>query len=90
MKVNLYGTVYRPEYEDTLLWSGELDCVPRKDDLVFPFDGWGGQRVTRVYWNLEKKPSVEIFIDDKNGEYSRQAKDLGITETKPTKTGKGR
>lgn len=77
MKVEVYAKRYRPNYEDTLVWSGDMGCVPRKGDVIFVFDGWGGVTVERVFWNLEEQ-SVELSFDDRSGEYSRKAKGLGI------------
>lgn len=85
MIVSIYATRYKPQYVDTLLWSGELECVPRIGDTIFVFDGWGGQKVTRVYWDLPAK-EVELFIDDRTGEYSRQAKINNPQKTKDTKS----
>lgn len=81
MKVNLYATTYEQIYEDTLVWSGEMDCIPRVDDIVFFFDGWGGARVSRVYWELPDNV-VELYIEDKDGEYSIHAKKIGVEEYK--------
>lgn len=72
MKVNIYATQFSPRYTDTLVWSGDMSCVPRVDDLVFFFEGWGGARVTRTYWDLEKQ-EVELFVDDRDGSYTREA-----------------
>jgi hypothetical protein len=73
MKVKVYATTFDPKYEDTLVWEGDMSCVPRKGDQVFVFDGWGGVTVERVYWELESQ-KVEIGFTDRSGEYSIEAK----------------
>lgn len=72
MKVELWAKKYRPIYIDTLIWSGKMDSVPRVGDTVFPYDGWGGVKVARVFWNLTDK-TVELSFDDRNGEYTNEA-----------------
>ena len=78
MRVEVWA-VDRSEYDSnsTCIWAGELDCIPRKGEIIFIFDGCGGVPVHHVYWTLDEKPSVEIGIDDPSGEYRKEAKKRG-------------
>lgn len=66
------NTVDRPN-ESMVVWEGDITTIPREGDTVFVFEGWGGRRAQRVYWCLESKV-VEIHIDDRTGEYAKEAK----------------
>lgn len=75
MKVAVYAKRFDPQYTDTLVWQGDMECIPRVGEMIFFFEGWGGLKVERVYWNLDFN-SVEISFDDRTGEYSRHALQL--------------
>jgi hypothetical protein len=70
MKVQVYADTFNSLNESTLVWEGDMACIPREGDTIFIFEGWGGARVTRVYWELPEN-SVELHIDDRNEEYKQ-------------------
>lgn len=71
MKVRVWADMLNGRNHSTLVWSGNLDHIPRQGDIIFMIEGWGGAVVTRVYWQLDGEQSVELHIDDHNGEYKK-------------------
>lgn len=77
MRVQVYAKTFEPGYKDTLIWEGEMDCVPRVGEQIFVFDGWGGVTVKSVYWELAEQ-TVEVSFYDRDGSYSDQANKLAV------------
>jgi hypothetical protein len=81
MRVRVYADIFNISNESTLVWIGELSAIPRQGDTIFILDGWGGSRVTRVYWELADN-EAELHIDDSTGEYQKYFAKHPIKEEK--------
>jgi hypothetical protein len=69
VKVEVWASRSDRYMEPLLLWSGEMDCIPREGEGIVIFDGWSAEIVKRVYYNLPGMV-VELQVHDDTGEYA--------------------
>ena len=58
--------------EEIIVWSGELDIIPRTGESIQVFDGWCDEEVLEVWHKIEKKEIVIIIRPDYSGEYEEE------------------
>jgi len=66
MKVDIWAKrAYGPTpAKGKLVWTGEMDSIPRVDEYIVVYDGWGAERVHTVFYNLyDNSVMIEIGPD---------------------------